>query len=345
MPEGKVSVRLSIIVPAYNNPHDLRECLAAVVAESGPGTEVLVVDDASTDETPTVAAEFADRVLRLSSNAGPAAARNHGASHARGDVLFFVDADVVIARGAVERIRRLFADRPDVAAVFGSYDEVPRAAGLVSRYRNLLHHFVHQNGQGEASTFWAGCGAIRRDVFHEVGGFDGQRFRCPSIEDIELGHRLRRAGHTILLDKSIQGTHLKRWSLVSMIRTDITQRAIPWSRLTLETQSIPDTLNLAWNQRLSAALVAMTCAFLLLAGVKAELVVLAAASLAAVLVLNRNLYLLFFRRGGLWFAIACVALHLLYFVYSTLSYLFAWLEYRFGGQLAGRGRPSAPFKY
>lgn len=337
-----MSVRLSIIVPVYNNARDLRQCLAAVVAEAGPETEILVVDDGSTDETHTVAVELADRVLRLSKNSGPAAARNHGARHARGEVLFFVDADVVIARGVVERMRGLFAARPDVAAVFGSYDEMPRAAGLVSRYRNLLHHFVHQKGQVEASTFWAGCGAIRRDVFREVGGFDDQRFRRPSIEDIELGHRLRRAGHTILLDKSIQGTHLKRWSLVSMIRTDITQRAIPWSRLTLETQAIPDTLNLAWNQRLSAALVGMTGVFLVLAAVKVQLAVVAAVSLAAVLIVNRSLYLFFFRRGGLWFAIACVALHLLYFVYSALSYLFAWLEYRLGGPLDARERPSTP---
>jgi glycosyltransferase involved in cell wall biosynthesis len=342
MPEGGEALRLSIVVPVHNNPRDLRECLAAVVAESGPDTEVLVVDDASTDETPSVALTLADRVLRRSCNGGPAAARNHGARHARGDVLFFVDADVVLAPGAVERVRRLFAERSDVAAVFGSYDEVPRAAGLVSRYRNLLHHFVHQTGRVEASTFWAGCGAIRRDVFHAIGGFDEQRYRRPSIEDIELGHRLRRAGHRILLDKRLQGTHLKRWSLLSMIRTDIMQRAIPWSRLTLETEAIPDTLNLAWRQRLSAALVGTAGLFFALSGVKAELAVLAAGALAVVLVMNRHLYLFFLRRGGLWFALVATALHWLYFVYSAGSYVFAWLEYRFTGPLAER--PSAPFE-
>jgi glycosyltransferase involved in cell wall biosynthesis len=342
MPGSGEVVRLSIIVPVYNNPRDLRECLTAVRAESGPDTEVLVVDDASTDETHGVAAELADRVLRLPRNAGPAAARNHGGRHARGEVLFFVDADVVLAPGAIDRVRRLFAERRDVAAVFGSYDEMPRAAGLVSRYRNLLHHFVHQTAQAEASTFWAGCGAIRREVFDAVGGFDEQRFRRPSIEDIELGHRLRRAGHTILLDKRLQGTHLKRWSLVSMIRTDITQRAIPWSRLTLETQAIPDALNLAWSQRLSAVLIGTAGLFLVLAGFRGELAVLAAAALAAVLVMNRRLYLFFLRHGGLWFALVATALHWLYFVYSALSYVFAWLEHRFAGQLAEP--PSAPFK-
>jgi glycosyltransferase involved in cell wall biosynthesis len=342
MPENEVVVRFSIVVPVYNNPRDLRECVGALLAESGPDTEILVVDDASTDDTAAVAADLDVRVLRLSTNAGPGGARNHGVRHARGDVVFFVDADVIIAPGSVARVRRVFEERPDVAAVFGSYDETPRAAGYVSRYRNLLHHFVHQNGHGEASTFWAGCGAIRRDVFLAIGGFDERRFPRPSIEDIELGLRLRRSGHTILLDGTIQGTHLKQWSLVSMIRTDITQRALPWSRLILESEGIPDTLNLKRDQRLSAALVLVTGLCLLLASIRMEFAIVAAATLAAVLVLNRELYVFLFRRGGVWFATVSIALHLLYFIYSVLSYGVAWLERRSGAALTPRARPSAP---
>ena len=122
---------------------------------------------------------------------------------------------------------------------------------MISQYRNLLHHFVHQNGNREASTFWAGCGAIRRSVFEKIGGFDEKRFRRPSIEDIELGYRLRQSGYRILLDKRLQGTHLKGWNLYSLIRTDISCRAMPWSRLILETKKLPDDLNLKLGQRVS----------------------------------------------------------------------------------------------
>ena len=329
---------LSIVVPVRNNPRDLQECLTALVDQAPPDAEVIVVDDASTDETPAIAATFGARVLRLSINSGPAAARNHGARHARGNVLLFVDADVVVEHRTVDRVLKTFAEHTEVAAVFGSYDAKPRQPGVVSRYRNLLHHFVHQNGQANASTFWAGCGAIRRDVFHEVGGFDDQRFRRPSIEDIELGQRLRRAGHRILLDKTIQGTHLKRWSLGSLIRTDITRRAIPWSRLILENRAIPDTLNLAWNERVSAALVGVVGASVPLAVLRPELAALTLAALAIFLIWNRKLYLFFFRQGGLWFTLICIPLHFLYFVYSGLGYLYAWLEHRFGAQPAARHR-------
>ncbi len=333
------SIRLSIIVPVHNNTRDLQECLATLRDQCGPDSEIIVVDDASMDETPSIAARSGARVLRLAKNSGPAAARNHGARHARGEILFFVDADVVIGSGVVERLLAAFQQHPSVAAIFGSYDATPRAEGIVSRYRNLLHHFVHQNGDAEALTFWAGCGAIRHAVFHEVGGFDERRFPRSSIEDIELGHRLRVAGHRIRLDKTIQGTHLKRWNLASLMHTDVVRRAIPWSRLTLENKNIPATLNLTWDQRLSAILVGLAGASLLLPGNRFALAALAAAAIAAVLVMNRRLYVFFFRRGGAVFALACVPLHLLYYVYSSLSYLLAWVEYRVRDQVATRRRP------
>lgn len=318
---------ISIIVPVFNNPRDLAECLAGLSASPCPGAELIVVDDASTDDTPTVPLRFDARVLRLEQNSGPAAARNYGARHAQGDILFFVDADIVVPPGTVERVVLVFVEHPEVAAVFGSYDAQPRAAGVVSRYRNLLHHFVHQHGATEAATFWAGCGAIRSAVFQELGGFDARRFPLPSIEDIELGYRLRQAGHRILLDKTLQGTHLKRWTLRSMIWTDIARRAVPWSRLILESKIAPDDLNLDRRQRLSGALVGLASICILLAAFQVKLLILAAVALCCVLPLNRKLYTFFLRRGGWCFVAACVLLHFLYYLYSGLSYLYVWLSF------------------
>ncbi|MBI2179808.1 MAG: glycosyltransferase family 2 protein, partial [Deltaproteobacteria bacterium] len=136
-------ISLSIIVPVYNNSRDLKECLSAIKAASPPNTEVIVVDDASTDDTFPTASRWGVRALQLAKNSGVAAARNYGARHARGEILFFVDADVVIPLGAVKRLMEVFEENPALVAVFGSYDVQPRAKGTVSQYRNLLHHFVH----------------------------------------------------------------------------------------------------------------------------------------------------------------------------------------------------------
>jgi GT2 family glycosyltransferase len=315
-------IKISIIVPVYNNPQDLQDCLSAILAASGPDCETIVVDDASTDGTPSVAARMGVKVLRLTKNSGPAAARNYGASHARGKILFFVDADVVVAPGTLERVVKVMENDPDLAAVFGSYDAQPRAPGVISQYRNLLHHFVHQNGNSEASTFWAGCGAVRRTVFEKIGGFDPEQFPRPSIEDIELGYRMRHAGYRIFLDKSLQAKHLKKWTLLSYIRTDIVCRAVPWSRLIIKSKTLPNDLNLKWDQRASFVLVALAYAFLALSVLQVEMIALSAAALFSVLVLNRRMYLFFFRQRGLPFALACIPLHTTYYLYSGLSYLY-----------------------
>ena len=200
---------------------------------------------------------------------------------------------------------------------------------------------MHQNGHSEASTFWAGCGAIRRSVFESIGGFDAKRFLRPSIEDIELGYRLRQSGNRILLDKKLQVTHLKRWTLYSLIRTDITCRAVPWSRLILETKNAPRDLNLNAGQKLSLVLVALACLFLAAAVIQPLYLAVSMAALLGVVVINRKLYLFFFRQKGLLFAAASILLHLLYYLYSGLSYVYAWAEFQLK-RAAAIGAPVSP---
>lgn len=324
-----VALRISVIVPVHNGAEFLARCLRAITASDYAPYECIVVDDGSTDASVTIARQFPVRVLRGHGGPfGPASARNRGARTARGEILFFVDADVVLKPDALRLAARIFAENPDVAAVFGSYDAKPAARGLVSQYRNLLHHFVHQNGSSEASTFWAGCGGIRRSVFERVGGFDEERFPRSSIEDIELGYRLRASGYRILLHKPLQGTHLKSWTLLSVVRTDIARRAVPWARLILESGRIPCDLNLKWGQRVSFALIALASVLVPFSWIEPSLVLLCGGALMAVLLINRDLYAFFWKQRGLLFAAACVPLHFLYFLYSGLSYLYVWFAFR-----------------
>ena len=187
---------------------------------------------------------------------GPAVMRNWGASYAQGEVIFFVDADVEVHEGALERVRDFFAEQKG-DAVFGCYDDSPSEPGLTSRFRNLMHHFVHWTNAGPAATFWAGCGAIQKNVFIQSGGFD-ENYRLPSIEDIELGVRLANKGHRIILDADLQGKHLKRWPLLAMWQTDLLQRAVPWSRLILRSAQMPQGLNTPWAARIAVAAQGLT---------------------------------------------------------------------------------------
>ena len=183
-------MRLSVIVPVHNGGEDLQRCLQGLAVSTRPPDEIIVVDDGSTDDSAAHAAALAARVVATTAGPrGPAYARNRGAEAATGDVLVFVDADVVVHADTLARIEAVLLGEPEVAALFGSYDDDPPARSAASLYKNLLHHHVHQHGEREAGTFWAGCGAVRRAVFLAAGGFD-ESYSRPSIEDIELGVRL-----------------------------------------------------------------------------------------------------------------------------------------------------------
>jgi GT2 family glycosyltransferase len=245
---------LSVVVPVRNDPRHLRACLESLRASAYRDHEVIVVDDASTDATPDVARELGGHVLRMEERSGPAAARNRGAEVARGAYLFFVDADVCVHAETLSLVAAAFASDPSIDALFGSYDRQPGSPTFLSQYKNLFHHFVHQQAQPEASTFWSGCGAIKRSVFQELGGFD-TRYGRPSIEDIELGARLRRTGHRIVVRKEVQATHLKRWTLWGILKSDVWDRGVPWTELALREGHLPNDLNLRLSQRVAALVV------------------------------------------------------------------------------------------
>ena len=319
VPDRGPPLILSVIVPVHNGGHELSVCLTALRASTRPPDELLVVDDACTDGSAEAAAALGATVLRSAGRpTGPAAARNRAALTARGDVLVFVDADVALHSDALAQFEARLTQNPDVDAVFGSYDDTPAAPGMVSRYKNLLHHYVHQHGGREASTFWSGCGAIRRIAFLRMGGFS-EAFQHPSVEDIELGMRLRAAGRRVWLCPEVQGTHLKRWTLRGLLYTDVFRRAVPWARLIVKRRQLPASLNLDWRSRLSALAAWFLVASLVGSLFQTAWLGLAALALAGLVAANWSLYVFFWRHGGVAFAAISGLLHLLYLLYSSAT--------------------------
>jgi GT2 family glycosyltransferase len=222
----------------------------------------------------------------------------------------------------------LFKSSPDIDVLFGSYDDEPTAPGVLTQYRNLLHHYIHQTGSREASTFWAGLGAIRRSAFEAVGGFDEKRW-ARRMEDIELGYRLREAGYRICMDPAIQGTHLKKWTVKSMVRTDVYYRAMPWARLMLERKkTVVVDLNIKHHQQASVALVGLACVSLLLSVVWWQALIATLLALAGAIALNRRFYAFLIRKRGIAFTIAALPLHWFYFLYSGLGFALVWCDHQ-----------------
>jgi glycosyltransferase involved in cell wall biosynthesis len=317
---------ISVVVPAHNAGTLLPHCLGALESSDLPRAqwELIVVDDASADGTAAVAAAVADRVIELDGQPrGPAYARNRGFEAARADIVAFIDADVCIHSDVLSRFITLFRGDDRLAAVLGSYDDQPVVPAFVSQYRNLLHHYVHQHNAGYARSFWAGCGAVRRSCFVQAGMFDENRYSRPLIEDVELGYRMHDRGYRLLLDPAILGTHRKRWTLGGMVRSDFLYRGVPWTHLLLERRELlrGQSLSVGTSDKLSAAMVAVSVACLVMLIVFHNRVTLGALVLCllVLLVLNRRLIHWYWRKRGARFAAGAFLMHVVYHATNVAS--------------------------
>jgi glycosyltransferase involved in cell wall biosynthesis len=335
-------VLISVIVPVHNGVEVIGRCLEALKGSAYPNFEVLVVDDCSTDTTPQIIKNFGVKCFKTPRKIGPAGARNLGAEHAVGEILAFVDADVVLPPEGLGIVAEAFARDSGLAAVFGSYDDEPECNTFLSQYKNLMHHYVHQSSPEQASTFWAGCGAVRKRIFQIVGGFDETTYAAPSIEDIAFGLELTTRGYPIRLEKRLTAKHLKHWTLSSLLRADIFGRAVPWTRLILKSGQLPRDLNLNYRSRISAALIGLLVgiglSLLVFAGVRRPLVspalFAAAITCAVILVLNCDVYRFFWRKRGLLFAVRAVFVQWVYYLYSGLTFVIVAANALLGSRLS-----------
>lgn len=311
---------ISVVIPVYNGGESFRKCLSSLkVAQPNP-YEIIVVADGDSDGSWQVAQEMGAKVIRRATSGGPAKARNLGAKAATGDILFFVDADVTITQRAIAQVKAAFANTPDLAALIGSYDDAPGEPNFLSQYKNLFHHYTHQSAREEASTFWGACGAIRRDLFLELGGFD-EGYRRPCIEDVELGYRVKSAGYKIILLKDLQVKHLKRWEVFSLLRAEFFYRALPWTALILRNQQISNDLNLDWSNRISVVLVYTLLLSLFGIWWQLPFLAVAAATLSLLMLINAPVYRFFLDKRGWLFTLQTIPWHLFYYFYCGLAFV------------------------
>jgi GT2 family glycosyltransferase len=315
---------ISIIIPIYNGEKTVGDCLKSVFDSDYKDFEVVVVDDNSTDYSLNVVAGFPCKVIRMRKNIGAAAARNKGAEASRGKILFFLDSDIIIRKNTIEQIVRTFESRSDISALFCSYQKNTIPTNFFSIYKNLFHHYTHQTSHEDAATFCSGFGAIKRDVFFRLGGFD-ENYR--SLEDIELGYRLYQSGYKICLNKNIQLTHCKKYSLLSLIKSDVINRAIPWTKIMLGKKIFKSDLNTKLNNVLSVPV-----SFLLLFNLPIlyffprSLYIFVLLS-GFFLLLNYGFYIFVLREKGVSFTIKAILMNWFNYLYSGVGLIIGILSF------------------
>lgn len=315
---------ISIIIPVHNGSDSLGSCLESISKSTYVNFECIVVDDHSTDNTARTAQSYDAIVICLERQRGAAHARNRGAEVARGDILLFVDADVEMYSDSLDRVAKGFNEHLEISALFGSYDDQPGKLNFISQYKNLFHHYIHQNAAEDASTFWTGCGAVKRDAFYNVGKFNEQ---TRMMEDIELGYKLKANGYRILLMKELTVKHWKHYSFLGLLKSEIFDRAIPWTVLMLDNREYTSDLNLKINDKVSALISILLAACAVLTTQSAMFIKGFPFLLGIYFLLNYRLYGFFIRKRGYGFALGVIPFHLLYYLYSTVGFVLGTCKY------------------
>ena len=281
--------RISVVMPVYNAEATLAECLTRLCNSSFGDFEIVMVDDGSNDQSRPIAANFPVRVVPTPGRVGPAAARNLGARAAESDVIFFLDADVMVRPDTLARVARAF-ERGDIDGLVGVQAADMRHRDLVSQYKNLWMRWTYVRRTGSVPLFYTTAAAIRRDAFLRAGGFD-QGYATPNVEDTAFGQKLARLGIRVRIDPELEVEHVKRYSLAGLLRTDFI-RAVSLTRLKLRQPRELATNNTSVPLRYVASVpLAGTGAAAVLAGALAGLPLLAGLgglALGGTVALNRG---------------------------------------------------------
>ena len=209
-------MKISIIIPVYNASLTLKECLEAIFYSNLKNFEVIVVSDNSSDNSVEIAKQFQCKIIELPQNRGPGFARNEGAKTAEGDVLLFLDSDVIIDKEALNPLSDKFSDN-EVNVIQGIYSHKP-TYNIPTQYQQSFYcYYSWHSSMKYTSSLATNCFAIRRKIFIELNGFNTNIKRATS-EDEEFGYMLINKGYKILILRQLNGEHRVSYNFIKLIK-------------------------------------------------------------------------------------------------------------------------------
>jgi len=227
---------ISIVIPTYNSSRFIPNLLESILKQAVDGLEVIIVDDCSKDDTVELAKKYHVRVIQMEKNGGPARARNRGVSEAKGDIIFFLDSDVIVLDGTVMQVKEYFEKNPSANCVIGVCATQPLNRGFVPTYMAMFEyiHLVSAK-DGKVSVFAPRCGAIKKELFQRVGGYD-ESYKGADVEDFELARRINRID-SIFLDPKMLVRHQFVNNFEEAVRNYF-KRAVMWIHLFLKDRQL-----------------------------------------------------------------------------------------------------------
>jgi len=212
---------ISVIIPVYNSSQTLNKCLNAVFSNKSEEFEVIVISDNSEDNSIDIAKNYNCKIIELKQNRGPAFARNAGANLASGDILLFVDSDVIVKEDILMKVNKTFNNR-EVSVVQGIYSHVPNYKNIITQYQQSFYcYYTWREQYRYTNTLSSMCFAVRKNTFHKLKGFNINIKKATS-EDEEFGYKLINDGNKILISRELNVEHKVNYTIEKFIKRNFT---------------------------------------------------------------------------------------------------------------------------
>ncbi len=301
---------ISIIIPNRNGETTIGLCLEAAFGSKYEPFEVIVVDDDSEDKSIEVIERFPCKLVRLDRHGGASTARNAGAAHSRGEVLFFTDADCLLEEDSLAVAAGSFASYGPSVVIGGTYTQRPYDQGFFSHFQSIFINYSECKNADHADYAASHAMVIASETFRRNQGFP-EGF-LPVAEDVEFSHRLRRAGCRIVVNPRLQVRHIFDFSLQRSLR-NAGFKSMNWTIYSIENRDVfADSGTASIELKANVVFCFANIVLLLLYIVYNDflLLYLMALPIAGSLSLSRGLIMAFFKGGGVVFGVAAVAYYL-----------------------------------
>ncbi|MHB8844801.1 MAG: glycosyltransferase family 2 protein [Nitrospirota bacterium] len=303
---------ISIIIPVHDGSGTIGQCLESVIAAADDSLEIIVVDDCSNDRSADVIGTFPVRLVRLDRHAGASGARNAGARNSAGSILFFIDADCLLQRDTLARVRTAVAEHGAGTVIGGTYTPKPHDPGFFSQFQSIFVNYFETKRADAPDYIAAHALVMDAEAFRKAGGFPGDFL--PIIEDVEFSHRLRRLGFRLVMDPEVQVRHIFNFTLLRSLRNAVRKSRF-WTRYSLGNRDLLADSGTASRELKMSVLSALLCLAVIVlwfATGKTSLLWSLPVIIGANAVINQGLIRAFRRTGGMLFALSA------YGYYATL---------------------------
>lgn len=327
---------ISVVIPNYNGIKTIGKCLEAVLSSEYDRYEVIVVDDASSDSSVEIINRFPCRLIRFDAHAGASKARNAGARESTGEIIFFIDADCIVAQDTLSLVQKAFSGK-EGTVIGGSYTQLPYDSSFFSTFQSVFINYSELK-LGEPDYIATHSMAIERRTFEKSGGFPEEFL--PIIEDVEFSHRLRRQGYKLLMDPDILVRHIFNFTFWKSMRNAF-RKSRYWVMYSLGNRDLLADSGTASKELKVNVLTffLIMLSLLLYAFFQSVFFVIAPLLLSAFnLLLNKNLIRAFYSAKGIFFAAAASLYYSLVYPLAVGAGSFTGMLHYYGNPKQDKGR-------